>query len=121
MVYGMFVYHAAGTGRWSSRGVELQNMARGSFSEEWVDEEMDLCCKALKAGETQKVIDSGLMKNNVEIIKSVLRGVFYGNLFLSVPIDNIEEWWELITMLALVLCPQYVRSWYLTHSNASFR
>ena len=37
---GMFMYHGAGTGRWTGRIVQLQNLPRGSFSD--VDWAIDL-------------------------------------------------------------------------------
>jgi len=79
-VYGMMLYHGAGTGRWTSKGVQLQNIARGSFSEDWVDEEMEISCNYILQDRFKELMSSGLVTEEIEVVKSVLRGVFTGDL-----------------------------------------
>jgi len=71
IVHGQFVYHGANTGRWSGKGVQLQNMPRGAFDEDWVDDELCLACDQIKKGK----IKSDFGMSDMNVLKSSLRGM----------------------------------------------
>lgn len=66
-----FRYHGANTGRWSGKGIQLHNLPRGEFDEDWVDDEMHLACNTIKSGRDLDYFDISPMK----VLKSSLRGL----------------------------------------------
>lgn len=76
-VYGTMMFNgAAQTGRWAGRGLQVQNFSRGSFDEDWVDEEMELSVKYLKAGRADEL--PWTKGNVVDLLKSTARGMIDG-------------------------------------------
>jgi len=66
-----FLYHGANTGRWSGKGIQLHNLPRGEFDEDWVDEEMHLACQQIKDEDSLDFFDISEMN----VLKSALRGL----------------------------------------------
>lgn len=80
-IYGLLQYSGATqTHRWAGRGLQIQNFPRGSLDEYWVDEMMELFVRKVKDGTHGDLLYSGLSKDNIDTLKSCLRGMFCGNL-----------------------------------------
>lgn len=63
-VYNVLNYHFALTGRWSSRGMQTQNLSRSNFSSEDID--------YILKNDINIIMEE---KNPIKLIKSVLRGI----------------------------------------------
>ena len=76
-LYGQFMYHGANTGRWSGRHVQLHNLPRGSFSEDWVDDELEAAVELIKRPDvTASMLEASFDgMSAMEIMKSSLRGL----------------------------------------------
>lgn len=71
IIRGQFRYHGANTGRWSGKGVQLQNMPRGDFDEKWVDDDLALACHEILAGKGM----SEFGMSEMSLLKSCIRGM----------------------------------------------
>jgi len=65
-----FMYHGANTGRWSGKGIQLHNLPRGEFDEDFASEEMSLACKEIKAGKLES-----FDMEPMDVLRSALRGM----------------------------------------------
>jgi DNA polymerase len=80
-IYGLLQYSGATqTHRWAGRGLQIQNFPRGSLDEYWVDDMMELFVRKVKDGTHQDLIDAGLAKDPIDVLKSCMRGMFIGDL-----------------------------------------
>ena len=66
-VYGAFRYHAAGTGRWSSTGIQIQNLRRSSVDPEKLDDLFD----AVRSGSLRRL--KKLTPNPLTTLGSLVR------------------------------------------------
>lgn len=69
---GQFMYHGANTGRWSGMGIQLHNLPRGDFDEDWVDEEMAVACESIRNGRFTEHFSE---LRPMSVLKSCLRGL----------------------------------------------
>ena len=73
-LYGTLAFHGAErTGRWAGRLFQTQNIPRGSFSDLWVDEEMEISVRYIKEGRIEE-----LPRPWIDTLKSTIRGVITG-------------------------------------------
>jgi len=82
-LYGLLMYHGANTGRWSGKGVQIQNLPRGGLDENWIDEEIELCASYIKNGQIERLVEEGICVDVADALKSTLRGAFTGDLQVS--------------------------------------
>lgn len=81
---GQFMYHGANTGRWSGMGIQLHNLPRGEFDEDFVDEEMALATDLVKLRNLDELTSTFPDLRPMIILKSCLRG-----LIVSRPKSNL--------------------------------
>lgn len=82
-----FMYHGAGTGRWSGKGAQLQNMPRSSISAGMVDRAIDMM-----RGRDLKLMKL-MFKSPLQAVSDSLRGMLVpseGCEFVSADFSNIE-------------------------------
>ena len=72
---GQFMYHGANTGRWSGMGIQLHNLPRGDFDEDYVDDEMAIACSMVKMRDLDLLSQSFPHLRPMTILKSCLRGL----------------------------------------------
>lgn len=85
-LYGMFLYYGAGTGRWSSLGVQLQNLARPVISDAYVA--LEAC--ALRDLDWLHILYD---KNPMYVLSSIVRSLLIarpGYEFLCLDYSSIE-------------------------------
>lgn len=83
-VYGTMQFMGASqTGRWSGRGLQTQNFARGHFDELWVDEQMNVACSYIKQGRVEELVELGYGTDRIDVLKSCARGMLIGNLAVA--------------------------------------
>lgn len=73
-VHGQFVFHGANTGRWSGKGIQLHNLPRGNFDEDFVDDEMAVACDLISRGAYMEAARS-LDMRPMDLLRSALRGM----------------------------------------------
>lgn len=75
VVREQFLYHGATTGRWTGKGIQLQNLPRGSFDGN-IPKEMKLAISLIKAGDLEGIKNLfGHNMSPMEVMKSCLRGL----------------------------------------------
>jgi DNA polymerase len=91
-VRGMLYYYGAGTGRWSSLLIQLQNLPRGMALDELIIEELFINLHLMSADEWLEWVESDIGKP-MHVVSSMVRGCFIpapGNEFLIVDYASIE-------------------------------
>ena len=66
---GLLQYHGAATGRWAGRGVQPQNLPRGSI------EDMDTLCELIKAGHSGETLSMVYGLDVLSVLSSACRGM----------------------------------------------
>lgn len=90
---GQFMYHGANTGRWSGVGIQLHNLPRGEFDEDWIDDEMKVACGLVKARDTENLLAVFPTIRPMAVLKSCLRGLITpraGSLLAVLDFSQIE-------------------------------
>jgi len=91
-VRGMFSYHGASTGRWTSGGIQLHNLPRGNFSEDWVDDELEVCCDYIKKwSATGDLVRNGYGSSSMDILRSCLRGMIVSGFAKSLEVGDLAQ------------------------------
>lgn len=76
IVRGQFLYHGATTGRWTGKGVQFQNMPRGTFNEDTVRDDMVYCCDAVGEQDLDYIENwYSDVATPMGVMKSCLRGM----------------------------------------------
>lgn len=77
-VRGMFLFYGAGTGRWSGRLVQLQNLPRGSFDEKTAAQDVALVLETLAGFDTATSLDiiQSCYGSVTGVLSSMIRAMF---------------------------------------------